>query len=618
MKFDKKYSILFLTLSLFYFMNGCGEDDFSDFLFENEPSSEIELIETEVSCEASSYNSSSYQNLTFSGTDTDKDGLSDEDENLTSTDFNNTDSDNDKISDLIEILSGTDPNQANSDFLPNDPLFKYQWYLKNDGSIEDSVSGFDINVTSVWAKYAGTQNIKVSVIDSGIECDHPDLNPNLDMNNSIRFSDRSNNPSPTAEQLYSDTAGSAHGTSCAGIIGARGWNNKGVTGVAPFTSLVGFNAFSDPTDANFQEALAKTTVDVSSNSWGGSGTTLYDDPLSLDGVETGIENGRNGKGIIYVFASGNENSNANYSTLHGSRYLINVSALESNGEKASYSNYGANVWISAFGGSEYGGDNNFNIVTTDLTGMKEGLDSNYYYHFDAPNNANSNGDYTTNMNGTSSATPIVAGASALILQANPNLTYRDLKYILATTARKVHLNEDNEDMGIPYWVENARGITHSPIYGFGILDVASAVAKAETFENLSEEIILDKKTQSVEQNINSGALSDSVSSTINISEDILVEHVTINLNMPNFTKVALNKLEVILTSASGTESYILYPNLQNTFVGTLNNWEFSTVAFLDETSKGSWVISVRDTRSGISYSTEFVSWSIQIFGRASN
>lgn len=467
-----------------------------------------------------------------------------------------------------------------SNLTPTDPLYKNQWHL------------IYLNLLSVWSKYTG-EGIKIAVVDSGVQWNHPDLYNNIDFSNSLRYSDGSKNPSPSSEQLRLEPEATGHGTAVAGIIGASGWNNEGVIGVAPLVDIVGLNPFSTNKDSDFEDALGNLNVDISSNSWGGDNAgELYDDPSSIRGIKQGIVYGRDGKGIIYLFASGNENGNSNYSTLHGSKYVVNVGAVIYDSSVPSYSNHGDNLLITAPAGdaSLYKG-----IVTTDLTGWLYGFNNksstlDYY-----------NGNYTDMMNGTSSATPVASGVVALILEANPDLTYRDVKYILAKTATKKN-NSSYAGIKKYEWSENKAGIYFSPYYGFGVINPVDAVAMAENFEGLGDEVVIFSKSQPYEPIPDLGSLSEK----IYIKDNIAVQHVTVGVSIPEHDRIA--DLKINITSPSGTVSTLLTTGIS----GSLDNWEFSSVRFLDENSSGFWTITVYDTNS--SYKGDLREWNISISG----
>jgi subtilisin family serine protease/subtilisin-like proprotein convertase family protein len=478
---------------------------------------------------------------------------------------------------------------------PNDPIYKYQWHLHN------------LNMESVWKKYRG-KGIKVSVLDTGIEAIHEDLIVNIDLENSYRYSDYSNNPSPDQYQILDDPENTSHGTACAGIIGAEGWNDKGVIGVAPEVSLVSLNVFSTLYDDDFEDALGNLNVDVSSNSWGANDSELlYEDPSSLRGIKYGIENGRNGKGIIYTFASGNEGNNANFSELHGSRYVFNIGSVTKDGEVPDYSNFGDNLLVVAPAGAE-DVQNGQGIFTTDLLGWNYGFDINttllidyedYPYKFYTEELTSYNGDYTGNMNGTSSAVPVASGIMALILQANPELTYREVKYIVAKTA-----TVQNKYAFYYDWEKNGAGIYHSPYYGFGIINPSKAIEMAESFSALENE-------QSILYENNSGEVLKPfkiVSNEIEISENLIIEHVEV---IPDIAHTNIGYLKIYITSPSGTKSVLM--NGDKELFGTYQGgWSFNTLKFLDENSSGTWKISIYNRSRTVG---AFNDWKIRIHGR---
>ena len=455
-----------------------------------------------------------------------------------------------------------------SDYGDNDPLIKYQWHLEALG-VDDEV----------WNGQKGS-GVKISVIDSGVECNHQDLHRNIDFDLSYNYRNKDNNPSPTELQLYDYPIDSAHGTACAGIISAVGWNGKGVIGVAPSSSIVALNTFSTGLDADFEDALQKEGVDISNNSWGGGDSTiLYDDPSSLIGIEVGVKNNRNGLGTIYIFASGNEGNNANYSMLHGSPYVINVGAVNIKGDVPKFSNFGENIAVVA-----PAGDNESGIFTTDLIGKIYGFDGELT---ETPNfTENSNGDYTGLMNGTSSAVPIVSGVVALLLEANRNLSYRDVKYILMKTAS---IPENIKDKS------NGANIKFSPKYGFGVIDPKSAIDMAKNYKSLptEETILLDNNTQKLITNNYSTI-------RFNVDRSISVEHLRIKVDIDH-TDRDISSLKIVIVSPSGTESEVLSGDSK--LFGQLDNWLFTSLRFLDEDSKGEWQIKIKDLKSSNKFTT---------------
>jgi len=483
-----------------------------------------------------------------------------------------------------------------------DPLFKYQWYIKNTsqyaGAKAPATFGEDINVTTVWNDYQG-RGIRIAIVDTGIEKEHYDLSSNIDTKNSYRYIDKTNDPSPTEKQKRNFISG-AHGTACAGIIAAIKDNAIGITGIAPKAKLVSLNVFSSNESEDFADALYNKNrdIDISSNSWGDSVGSLDDESLELIAIKDGATNGRDGKGIIYIFAGGNQRYkySTNYFRELNNPFVITVAALNSDGKYASYSNTGSNILISAYGG-EFGVDFPA-IVTTDLMG-DYGYDSVLIKHFQAVGNELN--AFTNIMNGTSAATPMVAATIALMLEANPNLTYRDVKYILAHSARKNDPNNSN-------WKQNGAGLWYNLNYGFGVVDAGSAINLAKNFTSLSKQKTFEQKILT-NKNIEIGIYNDE----FEITEDLTIEHVEINITLYHESS---NDISITLTSPDGSSSKLAYPLDSNDSLprNFFVNRTLSSVHFMDEKSKGKWKISINDVvpnnQTGV-----LEDLSIKIYGR---
>lgn len=476
------------------------------------------------------------------------------------------------------------PINPSKSYLPKDPLFDKEWHLLNS-------QGIDINITNVWKKYRG-RGVKIAVVDTGIEAQHPDLKANVDLNLSFCYENNRSDPSPTQRELSDPFIDVTHGTAVSGIIAAS-QNSIGVSGVAPEASLVGLNVFSNPTDSVFENAMLYKGVDISSNSWGNElDMGLDDDRIVLDAIIRKMQTDP----IIYVFASGNEHANSNFSSVLNSRYTFAVGAVTRDGRIAEYSNYGANLLTVAPGGSGVYGEPK--IVTTDLTGAAYGYDSYKGEHFDLPSNTNF--DYTDQMNGTSAAAPIVSGIIALMLEANPSLTYRDVRDIIIKTAVKT----DPADVS---WQKNGAGIFFSPRYGFGLINAGKAVAMAEHYPPLSKELHL---TQEKSLNIPIPDNDDQgIDVSFDIPDNIATEYVEVTLNSDHTYS---GDLKITLVSPDGTKSILAYGN-------TITDdmylpWTFTSLQFYAESSKGLWHLHVADVvakNSGILHSAK-----ITLYGHA--
>ncbi len=367
----------------------------------------------------------------------------------------------------------------------SNPYFSYQWGLNNTGQYAGT-SGFDINVQNAWNISTGT-NIKVAVIDEGVDLTHPDL-----YNNLLQGYDATD--AALGGSNGSCKGNDAHGTCCAGIIAAED-NNIGVVGVAYNANVIPIRiayvnsvyphnwiTCEDWIVDGLNMAWDYYGADVLSNSWGGGSNSN----AINDEIEAAVENGRNGKGCVVSFASGNYNQN---SVLYPASLpqVIAVGAISPCGERKSPtscdtettwgSNYGTALSIVAPG---------VLIPTTDIQGAA-GYNPNMTIHTD--NNGIlvsqdfSNTDYTIWFNGTSSACPHVSGVAALILSANPNLTGQQVRDIIETTAQKIR-NVDTDPLNGLYSYavssDHPNGSWNNQV-GYGLVDAYAAVQAAVNY-----------------------------------------------------------------------------------------------------------------------------------------
>lgn len=478
--------------------------------------------------------------------------------------------------------------------IPNDPLFGRQWHLRNTGSnpgVTGLTAGNDVNVVGVWDTYQGS-GINLAIVDDGLQVGHPDLSANArtDIDIDINYSD--NDPSP-------DIAGDDHGTACAGVAGARGNNSVGVSGAAPQVGLVGVRLISAAaTDAQEAQGLTHQLtasnpadrVSIYSNSWGPS-----DDGATLEGpgslaraaLQNGVTNGRGGKGALYTWAGGNGGSsdNANYDGYANSRYTIAVGASGGSGEQSSYSESGACLVVNA--PSSYSGGG---ITTVDRSGSAG--------YEDPP------GDYTYTFGGTSSATPLAAGCIALMLQANPNLGWRDVMDILIRTATK----NQPSDSG---WATNGAGLSFNHKFGFGRVDAGAAVTSAlsrTTMFPAEATPLTGGETLTTPLTIpDNNATGITRTTTISGPANFKVESVELKVNI---THTWRGDLEFFLTAPSGMVSQIARRSSDSG--DNLSNWTFTSFAHWGENPNGTWSFKVADRAS--SDVGTLSSWTLTIYG----
>ena len=336
----------------------------------------------------------------------------------------------------------------------SDPLFSCQWHLSSSEWV-------NVNVEPAWAQGATGEGVNVAVVDDGMYHEHEDLKDNV------------------ATELNRDYTGNEdiygrfehHGTNVSGMIAARD-NDIGVRGVAPRATIYGYNFLAPgaSTLLNLLDAMTGNheVTAVSNNSWGPfDGPELSDAPPFWEqAIDVGITAGNDGKGVFYSFAAGNGHLLGDDSNLDGVANYFGVTAVcsvHSGGSRAAYSEMGANLWVCAPSNDRprrLGGVRG--IVTTD--------NSDRYFQ---------------DFGGTSAAAPIVAGVAALMRDANPDLTWRDLKLILAATAQRNDPASSGWKDGAGKYrsTSDADRYHFNHEYGFGLVDAGAAVDLAQGWTN---------------------------------------------------------------------------------------------------------------------------------------
>ena len=442
--------------------------------------------------------------------------------------------------------------------LPNDPYFKFQWYLYNIGQGERT-PGIDLNLVDddantfdVWDEYTG-KGVKIGIIDDGVSRDHPDLSANYNSLLSDYNYDSQGSPLDRED---------AHGTSVAGIIAAA-HNGIGTVGIAYDAQITAFNALSNSSALDTTDALPRQgSFDVSSNSWattapfGDNPRYFSQERQTFSALRNVVATGRNGLGTVFVFAAGNEFEQGfevdSYAT-NSSRFGIAVAAVNGQGRAADYSSAGSSLLVSAFaeGDEPTHGTDKFNIVTTDRPGNQ-----GYNPDEDGSSLNNTDNDYTGDFNGTSAATPQVSGVVALILQANPRLGYRDVQEILAYSAiQNFPEQEQWQFNGARNW--NGGGLHVNSNYGYGIVDAHAAVRLAETWQAQSTAANEASLTSAVRLPRRGAAIPDSkrrtLEATVAMGDGLRVNHAELDVRI-NHT--AIEDLAIALVSPSGTESLV--------------------------------------------------------------
>ena len=351
---------------------------------------------------------------------------------------------------------------------PNDPMFSLQWPHANSGSYAQysGVPGADIKVQQAWEITMGKPHMKVGVIDAGVDLTHPDLQENLLQG--FNGATLTSNPGDGAPLGPAQ----AHGTNCAGIIAAVANNNIGIAGIAPRCKIIPATIFGS-TGSYLGDAAVAGSFDycrlqgasVISNSWGGGGLSSTIEAA----INRAVTLGRNGKGCVVLFSSGNGNTSVSYPASNPS--VISVGGVTMCNERKSPSSCDLEYWWGANSGT--GLDvvaPCVKIATTDIQGTG-GYNTT----------AGVAGDYNNTFNGTSSACPNAAGVAALICSVDSNLTLAQVRQILESSCDKVPGFSFATNVAQPNGTWNSQ-------MGYGRVNALSAVQLASTGQFCSVQI----------------------------------------------------------------------------------------------------------------------------------
>jgi subtilisin family serine protease len=323
------------------------------------------------------------------------------------------------VEEALRLYNGTDGIvYAEPDYevtvdstIPNDSLFNELWGMHNTGQSGGTVDA-DIDAPEAWDISTGSSDIIVAVIDTGIDYTHPDLTANMWVNageipgngqdddgngyiDDVYGYDFVNNDGNPMDDHY-------HGTHCAGTIGAVGNNSQGVAGVCWNVRIMAVKFLNSAGSGSTSNAILSVQystlmgANLSSNSWGGGGYS--------QGLKDAID-AAGAAGMLFVAAAGNDSGNndtsPHYPSSYDSESLIAVMATDRYDSRSSFSNYGPTTVDLGAPGSE-------------ILSCKPG--NQYQY-----------------LNGTSMATPHVAGACALLWAMNPAVSNLEIKNILIQT-----------------------------------------------------------------------------------------------------------------------------------------------------------------------------------------
>uniref|UniRef100_A0A8C6J717 Uncharacterized protein n=1 Tax=Melopsittacus undulatus TaxID=13146 RepID=A0A8C6J717_MELUD len=443
--------------------------------------------------------------------------------------------------------------------VPTDPWFHKQWYMNNDVNP-------DLNILTAWSKGYTGLGVVLTILDDGIEKDHPDLSANYDPLASYDFN--SNDPDP--QPRYTSGEENWHGTRCAGVVAAAANNRICGAGVAYDASIGGVRMLDGPiTDMVEAQSLSLRSqhIHIYSASWG-----PRDDGKTVDGPGVlaaaaflrGVSKGRGGLGSIFIWASGNGGinyDNCNCDGYTNSIYTLSVGSVLAGGQRPWYSEGCSAILTTTYSSRTR---SEAQIVTTDL------------HH-----------RCTDKHTGTSASAPLAAGIVALALQANPALTWRDLQHLVIRTSNPAHLQAED-------WAMNGAGHKVSHHYGYGLLDAGLLVEMAKAWTG----------TQPQRSKVVPCPLQEQLTVTTDAfcsgrTEHIYsLEHVQVQLSLSYSRR---GDLVITLTSPMGTTSTLVTVRPYDTSQQGYKDWTFMSTHFWDENPNGTWTLQLEN--KGDAYNT---------------
>ena len=318
-------------------------------------------------------------------------------------------------------------------------MFGTQWHLNHGAR-----GGFDMNVQPAWRRGFTGKGVVVTILDDGIQHNHPDLAANYDRLASTDINGNDNDPMPQ------DNGDNKHGTRCAGEVSAIANNGFCGVGIA-FNASIGGVRMLDGIVNDAVEARALSLnpnhIDIYSASWGpeDDGKTVDGPgPLAKRAFLNGVVRGRNGKGNIFVWASGNGgrySDNCNCDGYTNSIFTLSISSATQGGFRPWYLEECSSTLASTYSSGTPGRDGSISTVDQDARLRPDHI-------------------CTTEHTGTSASAPIAAGVCALALEANPDLTWRDMQYLVVMSSRADPLKEE------PGWQRNGAGRQFSHKFGY--------------------------------------------------------------------------------------------------------------------------------------------------------
>ncbi|KAK3869503.1 hypothetical protein Pcinc_025199 [Petrolisthes cinctipes] len=437
----------------------------------------------------------------------------------------------------------------------NDPKWPKMWYL-NRGGLRD------LNVESAWQEGVTGKGVVVTILDDGLEKDHPDLVRNYDPQAS--YDVNSDDPDPTPR--YEITNQYRHGTRSAGVIAADYNNTVCGVGVAYDSSIGGIKMLDgDVTDAVEAKSLSYNSqhIDIYVAAWGpdDDGRTVDGPgPLTTRAFKDGVRNGRGGKGSIFLFASGNggrDKDNCNCDGYANSMWTLSIASTMADGTVPWFSETCSSIIATTYSSSSTLDE--FGIITTDL-------------HYSC----------TSYHTGNGASVNLAAGICALALQVNPDLTWRDLQHIVVRTARPETLQAND-------WQVNGAGHQVSHWFGFGLMDAYGMVELSRNWTSVPSQHSCEITALPTNASESSQSFAVFELYVVECQQVNFVEHVQVQMSLDVDRR---GVIEIHLTSPSGTKSTLLTQRQKDVSRSGFTSWPFLTLHMWGERPQGKWILEI--------------------------
>lgn len=473
----------------------------------------------------------------------------------------------------------------------NDKDFSKQWYLINQGQLHIPKL-HDLNVKNAWVNGYTGKNVSIVVIDDGLDHEHPDFEgkyrPDLsyDLNDE---NDKDHDPMPSS---FDDN--NNHGTKCAGSAAAKANNSICGVGVA-YDADIGGIRLLDGRITDLLEARSllykAADTDIKTMSWGPNddGTRMeHPQTFVSQALEEGVKIGRKGKGLLYIWASGNGGRVQDDCGADGyvsNWNVISIGSINHHGVVPTFSEYCPSTMAVVYSGgrSDYGGSEDDPGVRVSTTNVRGQCDNEFQ--------------------GTSASAPVAAGGLALVLEANPNLGYRDVMHLIARTSRIPNI-EDKEG-----WIINGANYHVNDKYGFGVLDISQMINEAVNWTNVPARQICHAYRKDEPVEITSGTPVN-VELNVNCDNINILEHVVANIS---FSYPVRGEVKLILISPSGTPSELVSFRQNDKTKTGIHHFPFMTVFNWGESPNGIWKLIIK-TKDGEPMTGSLDSFSLNLYG----